>query len=100
MTAFEIFYYTGTIFFILFTVISIVVLYYVVKTMTMLRTAMSNINSIVEGIKNNAGKLQLGTLTLLFGLIKVIDPNLKEFTNIELECGLSKVKILKPDWIK
>ena len=34
-----------------------------------------------------------------FGLIKVVDPDLKEFTDIELMCGKSKVKILKPDWI-
>ena len=35
----------------------------------------------------------------LFGLIKVVDPNLKEFTNSELICGQSRVKILKPEWI-
>ena len=34
-----------------------------------------------------------------FALIKVVEPDLKEFTNIELECGKSKVKILKPEWI-
>ena len=34
-----------------------------------------------------------------FALIKVVEPNLKEFTNIELMCGKSKVKILKPEWI-
>ena len=34
-----------------------------------------------------------------FGLIKVIDPDFKEFANTELMCGKSKVKILKPDWI-
>jgi len=34
-----------------------------------------------------------------FGLIKVVDPDLSEFTNIELDCGKSKVKILKPGWI-
>ena len=34
-----------------------------------------------------------------FGLIKVIDPDIKEFINNELKCGKSKVKILKPDWI-
>jgi len=34
-----------------------------------------------------------------FALIKVVEPNLKEFINIELMCGNSKVKILKPDWI-
>jgi len=34
-----------------------------------------------------------------FGLIKVADPDVKEFINTELTCGKSKVKILKPDWI-
>ena len=34
-----------------------------------------------------------------FALIKVVDPNLEEFANIELICEKSKIKILKPDWI-
>ena len=34
-----------------------------------------------------------------FALIKVVDPDLKEFCNVELICGRSKVKILKPNWI-
>jgi len=34
-----------------------------------------------------------------FALVKVVDPDLKEFNNTELLCGTSKVKILKPDWI-
>jgi len=34
-----------------------------------------------------------------FALIKVVDPDLKEFLNIELVCGNSKIKILKPEWI-
>ena len=34
-----------------------------------------------------------------FALIKVVEPDLKEFTNIELMCGKSKVKIVKPEWI-
>ena len=35
-----------------------------------------------------------------FALIKVVEPDLKEFTNTELLCGKSKVKIFKPEWIK
>jgi len=35
-----------------------------------------------------------------FALIKVVEPDLKEFTNTELLCGKSKVKISKPEWIK
>ena len=34
-----------------------------------------------------------------FALVKVVEPDLKEFNNAELNCGNSKVKILKPDWI-
>ena len=34
-----------------------------------------------------------------FALVKVIEPSLKEFVDNELECGESKVKILKPVWI-
>ena len=34
-----------------------------------------------------------------FALVKIVDPDLKEFNNIELICGDSKIKILKPDWI-
>ena len=34
-----------------------------------------------------------------FALIKLQDPDLKEFVNTELVCGKSKVKILKPEWI-
>ena len=34
-----------------------------------------------------------------FALVKVVDPDLKEFNNIELKCGNSKIKILKPDWV-
>ena len=35
----------------------------------------------------------------IFALVKIAEPNLKEFTNTELMCGKSKVKILKPEWI-
>ena len=34
-----------------------------------------------------------------FGLIKVLDPDIKEFLNKDLVCGNSKVKIIKPEWI-
>ena len=34
-----------------------------------------------------------------FALVKVVDPDLKEFNDKELNCGNSKIKILKPDWI-
>jgi folate-binding protein YgfZ len=34
-----------------------------------------------------------------FAIIKVVEPNLKELVNNELMCGVSKVKIIKPEWI-
>jgi len=34
-----------------------------------------------------------------FALVKVVEPNLKEFSDTELMCGKSKVKILQPEWI-
>ena len=34
-----------------------------------------------------------------FALIKVTDPNIKEFINKDLVCGSAKVQILKPDWL-
>ena len=34
-----------------------------------------------------------------FALVKVVEPDIKKFANIELDCGKSKVKILKPRWI-
>ena len=34
-----------------------------------------------------------------FGLIKMVEPDLKEFVNLEVNSGTSKIKILKPDWI-
>ena len=34
-----------------------------------------------------------------FGLIKVVDPDLNEFSDKELICGKAKIKIFKPIWI-
>jgi folate-binding protein YgfZ len=34
-----------------------------------------------------------------FALVKVVEPDLNSFVNTELECGKSKIKIIKPDWI-
>jgi len=35
-----------------------------------------------------------------FALVKVVEPDLNSFTNTELECGKSKIKIIKPEWIQ
>jgi len=55
-------------------------------------------NDIIKYKDNEIGKIMIDK-PYSFALIKVVEPDLKEFTNIELICGKSKVKILKPDWI-
>ena len=55
-------------------------------------------NDIIKYKDSEVGKIMIDK-PYSFALIKVIDPDLKEFANIELMCGTSKVKILKPEWI-
>ena len=55
-------------------------------------------NDIIKYKDSEIGKIMIDK-PYSFALIKVVDPDLKEFTNTELNCGHSKVKILKPDWI-
>ena len=55
-------------------------------------------NDIIKYKDSEIGKIMIDK-PYSFALIKVIEPDLKEFTNTELTCGKSKVKILKPDWI-
>ena len=55
-------------------------------------------NDIIKFKDIEIGKVLIGN-PYTFALIKVVDPDLKEFTNTELICGKSKVKILKPEWI-
>ena len=55
-------------------------------------------NDIIKYKNNEVGKIMIDK-PYSFALIKVVDPDLKEFINIELLCGKSKVKILKPEWI-
>ena len=57
-----------------------------------------NENDIIKYKDNEIGKVIIEE-PYTFGLIKIIEPDLNEFINIELECGNSKVKILKPIWI-
>ena len=56
-------------------------------------------NDIIKYKDTEVGKIMINK-PHSFALIKVVDPDLKEFTNTELLCGKSKVKIFKPDWIK
>ena len=55
-------------------------------------------NDIIKYKDSDIGKIMIDK-PYPFGLIKVVDPDLKEFTNIELACGKSKIKILKPRWV-
>jgi len=55
-------------------------------------------NDIIKYKDREIGKIIIEE-PYAFALVKVVDPELKEFQNTELLCGSSKVKILKPDWI-
>ena len=55
-------------------------------------------NDVIKYKNNDIGKILIDK-PYSFALVKVVEPDLKEFTNTELVCGKSKVKILKPDWI-
>ena len=55
-------------------------------------------NEILKFNKYEIGKVLIDK-PYAFALIKIIDPDLKEFAETELVCGKSKVKILKPEWI-
>jgi len=55
-------------------------------------------NDIIKYKDSEVGKIMIDK-PYSFALVKVVDPDLKEFTNTELMCGKSKVKILKPEWI-
>jgi len=55
-------------------------------------------NDVIKYKNNDIGKILIDK-PYSFALVKVVDPDLKEFSNTELMCGKSKVKILKPEWI-
>jgi len=55
-------------------------------------------NDIIKFKDNEIGKIMIDK-PYAFALVKVVKPDLKEFANIELICGKSKVKIIKPEWI-
>jgi len=55
-------------------------------------------NDIIKYKDSEIGKILIDK-PYSFALVKVVEPDLKEFTGAELTCGKSKVKILKPDWI-
>lgn len=55
-------------------------------------------NDIIKYKDNEVGKVMIDQ-PYPFALIKIIDPDLEELRNIELTCGKSKIKIIKPDWL-
>tara|TARA_B110000438_G_scaffold99433_1_gene98379 strand:+ start:923 stop:1813 length:891 start_codon:yes stop_codon:yes gene_type:complete len=55
-------------------------------------------NEIVKYKNNEIGKILISQ-PYIFALVKVVEPDLKEFIDTELICGNSKVRILKPDWM-
>jgi len=55
-------------------------------------------NEIIKYKEKEIGKIIIDK-PCPFALVKVVEPDLKDFINIELNCGKSKVKILKPDWL-
>ena len=55
-------------------------------------------NDIIKYKDAQIGKIMINT-PYPFALVKVVEPDLKEFTNTELTCGKSKIKIFKPEWI-
>ena len=55
-------------------------------------------NDTIKFKDSDVGKIMISK-PYSFALVKVVEPDIKEFANIELMCGKSKVKILKPDWI-
>jgi folate-binding protein YgfZ len=55
-------------------------------------------NNVLKYKDKEVGKIIIDK-PYIFGIIKIADPDLKEFVNKELTCENSKVKILKPEWI-
>ena len=56
-------------------------------------------NDIIKHREKEVGKIIINE-PYPFALVKVVDPDLKEFVNTELTCKNSKIKILKPEWIR
>ena len=55
-------------------------------------------NDVIRYKNNDIGKILIDK-PYPFALVKVVEPDLKEYANTELMCSKSKVKILKPEWI-
>ena len=55
-------------------------------------------NDVIKYKNIEVGKIMI-TKPYPFSLVKITEPDLKDFVGTELICGQSKVKIIKPDWI-
>ena len=55
-------------------------------------------NDIIKYKNIEIGKILIDK-PYAFALVKVVEPDLNEFTNAELLCGKAKIKIFKPEWI-
>ena len=55
-------------------------------------------NDVIKYKSIEIGKIMIDK-PYAFGLIKIVEPDLKEFAGTELLCGNSKIKILKPEWV-
>ena len=55
-------------------------------------------NDVITYKNNQIGKIIIDK-PYPFALVKVVEPDVKEFANTELICGKSKIKIFKPEWI-
>ena len=55
-------------------------------------------NDIIKYKNIEIGKILIDK-PYAFALVKVVEPDLNEFTNAKLLCGKAKIKIFKPEWI-
>jgi len=56
-------------------------------------------NDIIKYKDSEIGKIMIDK-PYSFALVKVVEPDLNDFVDIELVCGKSRIKIFKPTWIE
>ena len=56
-------------------------------------------NDIIKYKDSDIGKILIDK-PYSFALVKVVEPDLNDFVDIELVCGKSRIKIFKPTWIE
>ena len=55
-------------------------------------------NDIIKYKEHEVGKIMINE-PYSFAMVKIVDPDLKEFIDADLTCSKSKIKVLKPEWI-